>query len=287
MKVLNYLMAFVMIASMGIFASCTDDAVAPTVSVALKGSASFVKGSSATFTVTAETTDEEDFPASVAVADAMGKISANGTFASGSNSVDVTVNIPADAAAGTVYDLTFTVTTDKEGEGTATYKITVATALTTGNNGVIYHMLGSGAGAWDLVKNVAKRSADAEADKDMKNTTSLATAPGTNFFEARWEAGNATKFVKANSYDYAAASFESAKAAYAAGTAVSKLTADVVKGDIYIAKLRGEDKYAVIKIEDVVLTPNNTDGTFVNTDNIVFSYKKSSDATKSSAYIYY
>jgi len=286
MKVLNYLMAFVMIASMGIFASCTDDAVAPTVEVALKGKPSFEKSTAVTYTVTAATTDEEDFASSVAVTDASGKISANANFASGSSSVDVTVNIPADATAGMAFTLTFTVMTDKEGEGSATASFTVVANLVA-SNGTIYHMLGAKAGAWDLVKNVEKKSADAEADKDMKNTTTAATTPDNGFFDAKWEAGNATRYVKVTGFDYATASYESAKAAYAAGTAVAKLAAEVMTGDIFVAKLRGEEKYAVIKIEAVNRTPNNANGTFENLDNIVFSYKKSANAVKNSQYIFY
>ncbi len=133
------------------------------------------------------------------------------------------------------------------------------TEITTG---VIWNIIGPNQGAWDLVTNAGVSFSSADANKDMKNTSTSTTG-----WINEWTSMNNTMFVKANTYDYANATLEAAVAAYNAGTASAKVT-NPVAGDIYVAKLRGGSTYVVIKVTNVVDTPSD------NYDKIEFSYKK-------------
>lgn len=197
----------------------------------------------------------------------------------GSVSVDVTFTIDANANPGDQIALTFTAT-DKKTSKSANLSITVAseeTPLGDKVNGVIYHMLGSKAGAWDLVNDVERKSSDSNSDKDMVNTTSSSTPAGNYFFEAKWKALNSTKFVAVTNFDYDNATLEAAIDAYGNGNAVSEVP-EVEAGDVFVAKLRGGSEYVVIQVENVELTENKSDDTFDNNDNIVFTYKKATAA---------
>ncbi len=136
--------------------------------------------------------------------------------------------------------------------------------LKTEVNGVIYNIHGQQKGAWDLVGDMAKSTSDADADKDMINST---TNP-TDFLKG-WSANNGTTFVKAPAgMPYAAfATDKTAKDVYAAGSATTTVS-NAAQGDIYIVKLRGEENYAVIKVTGITVTDND------NNDKIEFTYKK-------------
>lgn len=136
-------------------------------------------------------------------------------------------------------------------------------------NGVIWNIIGPNPGAWDLVSNIAVASAGTETSKDMKNTTTVASG-WTN--EWTVGTGNTTKYVKANTFNYASGTSEDAATAYAAGTPSATVTAPAAN-DIYIAKLRGGSNYAVIKVLSVVETASD------NLDKITFSYKKVSQTS--------
>lgn len=161
--------------------------------------------------------------------------------------------------------------TDNAGKiATKTLNVTVEsneTPLTeVAGGGMIYNLLGSEKGAWDLVADVAKSSTDDAADKDLINTTTVgSTTP--EIFEEEWTCSNGTMYVKATGFDYNNATVESAATAYAAGSA-SATVSDVAVDDIYVAKLRGGTDYAVLKITAVTVTDDNND------DVIKFSYKK-------------
>lgn len=163
----------------------------------------------------------------------------------------------------------FTVT-DKDGNtATATFTIDVqnaATPLATVTMGGFFHIGGSLQGAYDLVSGAVVAAAGADADKDMVNTDAAGDA-----FTGSWDAANATQYVKANSFDYANATEEAATAAYAAGTASGTVT-NPAQDDIYIAKLRGADTYAAIKITSVDAA--NNDCACGNTGKVEFDFKK-------------
>jgi hypothetical protein len=183
----------------------------------------------------------------------------------------------------TNYHLTFTVSdiaaqttikvsaTDKNDVTNSMNFVIKVTALAT-KTGKIYHIqAATGKGAWDLVADVAKASTDAAADKDMINASENVSG---STFVAGWNvgSGNSTMFVKANTYDFTNASLATAKTTYAAGTPSNQIRS-VANNDIYIAKLRGQDTYAIIKITNV----NPDDATATSGSNkgvIEFSYKK-------------
>lgn len=143
------------------------------------------------------------------------------------------------------------------------------TLMTYENTGAILNnLMGPYRGAWDLVANDSLSSSADDANKDMINTTlNDSLFVGDYGFSKGWNTSNGTMFVKANDFDYEHATVEAATAAYAAGTATADVQG-VNTGDIYIAKLRGGDDYAVIKITSIVLTSDD------NKDRIVFTYKK-------------
>ncbi len=166
----------------------------------------------------------------------------------------------------------FTVT-DKENQSvekrfTITKKVAaVTTPLANEVSGAIFNLAGSEKGAWDLVADMAKALGDADADKDMANTTPNNDA--TNF-RKEWEAKNATTFVKVMGMPYEQFDSEEAAKGYFMSqmASASAKAENVAKGNVYVAKLRGEENYAVIKVTDIV----ETDGD--NNDKIVFTYKK-------------
>ena len=147
--------------------------------------------------------------------------------------------------------------------------ITVVEALSTEiTTGVIGHLYGPLNGAWDLVNDVEMWMGDADANKDMVNTSSGSGSA----FVAGWEAGpgNSTTFVQANSFDYDNAYAQDAEDVFNAGTPSSEIS-DVSENDIIIAKLRGGDDFAVIKITDV---DPYFKSTMAGDGRIAFSYKK-------------
>lgn len=172
----------------------------------------------------------------------------------------VTFTFTAEDKDGSAYAITKTVSL-------STMPLNTETVLTEEiTSGIIHNLIGTGQGAWDLVTNAGVSASGDDADKDMANTTTISsTAPET--FDNDWEALNATMFVQDNAFDYATATEEGAMAAYDAGTA-SAMAMDVQMGDVFIAKLRGGDDYAVIMITHVEITTGDND------DHIMFKYKK-------------
>ncbi len=178
----------------------------------------------------------------------------------------------ADFANGvTKIEYLFTVN-DKDGnkvEKTFTVNFATITETPLANevSGAIFNLAGPEKGAWDLVADVAKSLGDADADKDMANTTTNADAAN---FKKEWEAKNATTFVKVMGMPYEAFGSEEAAKGYfmAQMASASAKVENVAQNDIYVAKLRGEENYAVIKVTEIVETADD------NNDKIVFTYKK-------------
>jgi hypothetical protein len=193
------------------------------------------------------------------------------TVTSFSDKNDFDFSVTVNNISATMY-FKVTATDKNDVTNSKSFLIKVGTVLSDVNAGKIYHIQAStGNGAWDLVADVAKMSADAAADKDMiqasTNTSGSAWVAGWNV-----GSGNTTMFVKANSYDYNNAYFETAKATYAAGSP-SNTIRNVAQNDIYIAKLRGQDNYAVIKITK--MDPADTSGTGGSNPGVIeFNYKK-------------
>lgn len=188
-----------------------------------------------------------------------------------SYSTSLTINAPA---AGISDTYTF-ILTDKDGENTSkTLEVTgisgvVSTPFGTELQGAFFHIGGSLEGAYDLMNETTVATSGMETAKDMKNID----ASGNNFtgsFQAG--TGNQTLFVRDNSFDYDNGSVEDATAAFNAGNASSTIL-NPLAGTILIAKLRGGNDYAVIKIQN--WDPANNECNCGNLGKLTFNYKKS------------
>jgi len=194
----------------------------------------------------------------------------------------ITINAPSygttltiDAPAAGVSDTYTFVLRDKDGESsTKTLTPTgisgvVSTPFGTEVQGAFFHIGGSLEGAYDLLNETTVATSGMETSKDMKNID----ASGNNFtgsFQAG--TGNQTLFVRDNSFDYDNGSVEDATSAFNAGNASSTIL-NPLAGTILIAKLRGGNDYAVIKIEN--WDPANNECNCGNLGKLTFNYKKS------------
>jgi len=141
------------------------------------------------------------------------------------------------------------------------------TPMTNEKTGQFFHIGGSLQGSYNLVasENVSSTAAN-EAVRDISNTDQVGN-PFTGSFEAK----NATRYVLAAGFDYDNATVEAAAAAFNAGSGNAAVNAPTA-GQIYIAKLRGGNDYAVIKVTNV--DPDNNDCNCGNRGKLVFDYKK-------------
>ena len=181
--------------------------------------------------------------------------------------------VPDDSIAS-VINVTFTAIDMRDNESTADLKIIVETPFSRwGNSRVISNANGSSPSAWDLVNHKSKFFIDPNNTKDIKDNTSAISG---SFSSGGWTSGNSTKFVVADTttFSYKKASIENTILAYEAGEPTSNLNNnDLSVDNVIIAKLRGEEDYAVIKIEEVYDDGANG-GTGNNDDYRKFSYKK-------------
>jgi hypothetical protein len=162
------------------------------------------------------------------------------------------------------------VLTDKDDvEGIRTLNITTAEEVVpfTEAEGQFYHYESTLLGSFDLVAGV-EVSADASNDpvRDMKNTDAAGET-----FTGSWESANGTEFKEAPfTYSYASANNNNTALAYASViTSGSTSISNPAAGDVYIAKLRGGNSYAAIKIVSV----DETFGTG-NPGKITFTFKR-------------
>ncbi len=160
-----------------------------------------------------------------------------------------------------------------DAKGMSKEQIIVVTTIDTtftplGKNftGEFYHRSGIREGSYDLVNNQLLSAASADFEKDMSNTDNTGQP-----FTGSWEALNATRFVRDNNFDFANASEEAAVSSYSSQVSSNGI-ADPIVNEIYIAKLRGNNQYAVIKITG--LDPNDPAGGGNNPGKITFDYKK-------------
>jgi hypothetical protein len=172
-------------------------------------------------------------------------------------------------AGPTIYRFTLTDNNNKTRTVNITVTVNDPVPLDNEKTGAFFHIAGSLQGAYDLITAQPIAGTGASADpsrQDMKNTDAAG-----DIFSGSWTAANATLFVKSNSFDYENATEASAAAAYDDGTPGPNINNPFI-GDIYIAKLRGTDDYAVIQITDV----NPTDNTCAcgNRGKITFDFKK-------------
>ncbi len=281
-----------MMMSLGFFTSCEDedDPVKPTITVVETPNASYEKASTVTYTITLGS--NEKLTKFVVDADPNGGTATVLTpetpnlFEEDGETIDISTTsevlvytyIVPEQPVGTTVTVTFTVT-DKEttNEVVMTFDIVeggtnpTETAFGEEKTASIWNKLGSQSGAYDL--NTDANVASSET-ADMQNPTDLTSKVDNNFF-AGWTSETTTRFVKANDFDYATGTVEAAITAYA-GTKLETVganydtdEANAVKiNDIYVAKIRDTDEYALIKVTAVNVTADDND------DKITFSYKK-------------
>jgi hypothetical protein len=173
-------------------------------------------------------------------------------------------------------EFAFIVTDKKANEQTENYSVTInpiENPLSFENTGsILGNKIGPDQSAWNLVDNVREAGS---ATSDMQNP-SISTGTTEEQWIKGWDAETSTRFVKSNDYNYEAASAESAATAYSNGTATDEVR-NIEVGDIYIAKLRESNEYAVIKI--VSIDDLITSGSHI--EEIEFDYKKSSESAGS------
>lgn len=171
-----------------------------------------------------------------------------------------------ESTSGTI-ELTFTITDRQGKEAGTSYKLTVeedAVLMTFEQTGaIIANKIGPSNSMWDLATNVSKEAGSSDADMANPSTTD-------NLWVKGWDGVRKTTFVKTTDLNFAEVTAEAAEAAFADGTASEKIR-DVAVDDIYVAKIKGESDYAVIKIThaDDDLTGNG--------EKIEFTYKKVSE----------
>lgn len=168
---------------------------------------------------------------------------------------------------------TFKITTEDAGgeSKTITFKIYVASFMLDEHEGIIYNSLSGQPYGWDLLLNLSKTDMDNEADIDMYNFTDIVDFGAPYFFNNGWFSANATRFKRANWYDYDNATTETAVDAFTGGTITNfpatQATA-ITNGDIYIANLRNQNTWCVIKVTEVYRSTGD------DQDYIRFEYKK-------------
>lgn len=196
---------------------------------------------------------------------------------------------------GTIDEVEFMVivTDDNDNIAEAEYIVTMgaytalATEVTTGE---MWKLHSTGKACWDLKNDAAVTAVGTavEANRYIINSDNVGTLNDPSNFTGSWTSGtvnwtstggtaqvttgNGTKYVKANSFDYANAKKEKALYVFNLASAADQLTTvtNPVVGDIYIAKKDAE--IYVIKI-----TVNNTTEvapTKANTGVLKFTYKK-------------
>lgn len=181
------------------------------------------------------------------------------------------------ADAGKTLEFAFIITDKKDVSITENYEVSINGLLTLleyeKSGSILGNKIGPNESAWNLVTNVRESGS---ATSDMQNP-SIGTGTEAEQWIKGWDAETSTMFVKANDYDYENAAVETAESTYASGSASGQVR-DVAVGDIYIAKIRGGDEYAVIKITKV---DDLITGGASHTEEIGFDYKKSSESAGS------
>ena len=161
------------------------------------------------------------------------------------------------------------VVTDKDNVS-STVSITITTEEPfTEKNGQFFHIASANAGAFDLVADMNRTSGEDDLNKDMVNTDEAATNQEDSKFTGSWESANGTLFKASNASLYD----NPTNLGFTWSTTLGDITASSAVsnpsvGDVYLAKLRGNANYVVIKVTDI------KDVAMGNTGEITFSYKK-------------
>ncbi len=118
--------------------------------------------------------------------------------------------------------------------------------------GRIWNMDGDSAGAWDLLAHTQRFLSESDGLKDMANTTPIGTP--IQEFNIEFEAKNSTRFVKITDAEYnSITDLTSAQNIYSGYTPQMSYN-NLNTFDKYLAKIRGANQYALIKITFIVET---------------------------------
>jgi len=148
--------------------------------------------------------------------------------------------------------------------------LTTYTSLSQEINAVLWNALGQYNPAWDLITDSPLMHTDNENDMDMFNTTTHPGLPPYHF-EKAWMSLNGTRFLKANYVDYYNARYADIVDVFSGATPANiSIFASASIGDIFIADLRGNYNFVLMKINQIYLT----DSIDNHNDRILFSYKK-------------
>lgn len=139
-------------------------------------------------------------------------------------------------------------------------------ALTAEKKDTIWNVQGPNRGAYNLVAGTQVAASDAATNKDIVDMAVV--AGGVVNWPKTLNSLNGTMFVTAASgFDFAAATDSSLIKAYAAAGTPATATKVLEANDVILAKLRGGNTYAAIKVYAV----NETSAD--NRDNIYFGYR--------------
>ena len=140
------------------------------------------------------------------------------------------------------------------------------------HSGIIYNLQGPEKGAWNLLNHTALSSRQSNEEKDLVNTTQI-TDPQP-FFRHEWISYNSTLYVKDATLRFDNVRYDSLKAHFNASSNPNQLVNNVSVGDVYIAKIRKSETFAIIQIVELA-----DDGCSLlcdgknNLDYIKFDYK--------------
>lgn len=153
----------------------------------------------------------------------------------------------------------------------STYYIYTVDLMNEEHYGTIWNSMSTNNYAWDLVNNSQKFLLSPDTEKDMANISDSSYSLPPYYFENSWTALNNTLYKRANQLDYDNISLLEAVDAYTGGSITvlpNSSATGLEMGDIYVAKLRNTESYAVIQILSVDKTYGD------NMDKIEFRYKK-------------
>ncbi len=276
MKNRSLLLVSTIIASiLFMFSACVEDTnEKPTISVSIESGATYKVGSTVKFQI--KVSSNEKLQELVVTANPTGASGTSNSTIPSSDDYSTTFVydyvIPSSLKSGDNVTISFKVVDKVEtNEETKTFTVGSNDVQfgTSTNSGKIYNANNPSSdypSGWDLVSNEDKNGKASPSEVDMFNLTA---AQGK--FSYKWYSKNSTLYVN-TSLDFNTATVNQAETAYnngSPGGSNSSSSFSVSNGAIIVAKIRGTNEYAIIKITNIV-----DDGNDTNNDYIEFSYKK-------------
>jgi hypothetical protein len=277
MKRINFLMALLLFATVGVFTSCTEDLgdnAAPTVTISGGADGEYTEGSTVALTITVKDSDGELATLSISPSSAgaagtgitsttpTAALETNGTtFMKDMDNVVIMYDYVVPAASS-VSQVTITVTaTDDAGDASTAQTVSFdvkaeSTAFeSTVHNGSINHVWGADQGGWNMISHTGvSQSTNNWAGAHIVNINEASIAGEAKPFEAKWTGSSSdpdTKWALLSGADFAAVGVETVKDATASGSVDMKTAA--AEGQVYGADL-GNGKFAVMKITKISMT---------------------------------